>query len=100
MRVSFNRRTATKVVDGQTRGKNRRVPTTHRGYVIDRQSPGKGYRHVVTKRDLQDFLDTVTLTSFSPNMFKPSEIPREARKSDHRFLAAAQFLAITDSALE
>ena len=59
MRPSFNRRTATKVVDGQTRGKNRRAPTTLRGYVIDRQSPGEGYRHVVTKRDLQDFLDLI-----------------------------------------
>jgi hypothetical protein len=59
MRASFNRRTATNVVNGQTRGKNRRVPTTHRGYVIDRQSPGEGYRHVVTKRDLQDFLDLI-----------------------------------------
>jgi hypothetical protein len=59
MRASFNRRTATKVVDGQTRGKNRRVPTAHRGYVIDRQSAGTGYRHVVTKRDLQDFLEII-----------------------------------------
>jgi hypothetical protein len=59
MRASFNRRTATKVVDGRTRGKNRHVPTTHRGYVIDRQSPGEGYRHVVTKRGLQGFLDLI-----------------------------------------
>ena len=59
MRTSYNRRTATKVVDGRTRQKNRHVPTTHRGYVIDRESPGKGYRHVITKRDLQNFLDLI-----------------------------------------
>jgi len=59
MHPSSNRRTATKVVDGQTRRKNRHVPTSHQGYVIDRESPGKGYRHVLTKRDLQSFLDLV-----------------------------------------
>jgi hypothetical protein len=59
MRASYNRRTATKVVDGRTNAKNRLVPTTHRGYVIDRRSPGVGYRHVVTKRDLQEFLDLI-----------------------------------------
>src|SRR4051794_22352039 len=59
MHLSSNRRTATKVVDGQTRRKNRHVPTAHQGYVIDRESPGKGYRHVLTKRDLQSFLDLV-----------------------------------------
>jgi hypothetical protein len=57
MRTSFHRRTATKVADGQVRRKNRHTPTTHRGYVIDRESPGKGYHHVLSKRDLQDFLD-------------------------------------------
>jgi hypothetical protein len=59
MRTSYSRRTATKVVDGQTRPKNRHTPTTHQGYVIDRESPGKGYRHVLTKRDLQNFLDLI-----------------------------------------
>ena len=59
MCASYNRRTATKIVDGETRRKNRHVPTTHRGYVIDRESPGKGYRHVLSKRDLQAFLDLI-----------------------------------------
>ncbi len=59
MHASFSRRTATKVVNGQTRPKNRHVPTTHQGYVIDRESPGKGYRHAVTKRDLQNFIDLI-----------------------------------------
>lgn len=59
MRTSFNRRTATKVVDGKTRRKNRSVPTTHRGYVIDREPPGRGCRHVVTKRDVQSFVELI-----------------------------------------
>jgi hypothetical protein len=59
MRGSFNRRTATKVINGSTRGKNRITPTSHRGYVIDRRQPGKGYRHVVSKRDLQSFFDII-----------------------------------------
>jgi len=48
-----------KVVNGRTGGKNRHVPTSHKGYVIDRASPGRGYRHVVTKRDLQSFIDLI-----------------------------------------
>lgn len=59
MRGSFNRRTATKVVNGSTRSKNRITPTSHRGYVIDRQQPGVGFRHVLSKRDLLAFFDII-----------------------------------------
>jgi len=59
MHASFNRRTATKVVNGSTRSKNRVTPTTHRGYVIDRRQPGPGYRHVVSKRDLLSFFEII-----------------------------------------
>ena len=59
IRTSFNRRTATKVKDGRVQRKNRHTPTTHLGYIIDRESPGRGYRHVVTKRDIQTFLDLI-----------------------------------------
>jgi hypothetical protein len=59
MHASYPRRTATKIVAGETRRKNRQVPTGHRGYVLDRESPGQGCRHVVTKRQLQDFLDLI-----------------------------------------
>src|SRR5262245_8650110 len=59
MHRSFNRRTATKVVNGTTRSKNRVTPTTHRGYVIDRKQPGTGFRHVVSKRDLLAFFDLI-----------------------------------------
>jgi hypothetical protein len=59
MHATFNRRTATKVKDGRVQRKNRQRPTGHEGYVLDRESPGRGFRHVVTKRDVQAFIDIV-----------------------------------------
>jgi len=59
MHASFNRRTATKVKDGRVQRKNRHRPTGHEGYVLDRESPGRGCSHVVTKRDLQAFIDII-----------------------------------------
>jgi hypothetical protein len=59
MHATFNRRTATKVKDGRVQRKNRHRPTGHEGYVLDRESPGRGFRHVVTKRDVQAFIDII-----------------------------------------
>jgi len=59
MHSTFNRRTATKVRNGRVRRKNHHRPTGHEGYVFDRESPGRGFRHVVTKRDLQLFIDII-----------------------------------------
>ena len=59
MHSGFNRRTATKVKDGRVQRKNRQRPSGHDGYVLDRESPGRGFRHVVSKRDLQAFIDIV-----------------------------------------
>src|SRR5579859_1288044 len=59
MHSSFNRRTATKVKGGRVQKKNNHRPTGHDGYVFDRESPGRGYRHVVSKRDVQDFIDII-----------------------------------------
>jgi len=59
MHTTFDRRTATKVKDGRVQRKNRRRPTGHEGYVLDRESPGRGFRHVVSKRGLQAFIDIV-----------------------------------------
>jgi hypothetical protein len=55
----FNRRTATKVKDGRVQRKNRHRPTGHEGYILDRESPGRGFHHVTTKRDLQAFIDII-----------------------------------------
>jgi hypothetical protein len=59
MHASFNRRTATKVKAGRVQRKNRHRPTGHDGYVLDRESPGQGFRHVVSKRDVKAFIDIV-----------------------------------------
>ena len=59
MRISYNRRTATKVKDGRVQRKNRHIPTGRLGYVLDRESPGRGFRHVLSKRDLQTFIDLI-----------------------------------------
>jgi hypothetical protein len=59
MHGQFNRRAATKVKDGRVQRKNRHRPTGHEGYVLDRESPGRGFRHVVTKRDVQAFIDII-----------------------------------------
>src|SRR5687768_7606009 len=56
---NFHRCTATKVKDGRVRRKNRHRPTGHDGYVLDRESPGRGFRHVVSKRDVLGFIDIV-----------------------------------------
>jgi hypothetical protein len=59
MRRTYNRRTATKVRDGLVQHKNRCRPTGLQGYVLDRESPGRGFRHVLTKRDLQSFMEII-----------------------------------------
>ncbi len=59
MRISYNRRTATKVKDGRIQRKNRHIPTGRLGYVLDRESPGRGFRHVLSKPDLQAFIDLI-----------------------------------------
>jgi hypothetical protein len=59
MRISYNRRTATKVKHGRVQPRNRHLPTGLLGYVIDRESPGRGCRHVLSKRDLLAFIDLI-----------------------------------------
>ena len=59
MRSQYNRRTSSKVVGGLVQRKNNHVPTAQTGYVVDRVRPGKGYRHVLKKKDIHDFTDIV-----------------------------------------
>jgi hypothetical protein len=59
MHNSYNRRTATKVKNGRVQRKNRHLPTGLQGHVLHRESPGRGFRHVVSKRDLQAFIDII-----------------------------------------
>ncbi|MGB0579571.1 MAG: hypothetical protein ACPGVU_07715 [Limisphaerales bacterium] len=67
MPPSFNRRTAPKVKDGKVQWKNRHRPTVHNGFVLDRESPRRGYRHVFSKQDLRDFIEII------PNWSRYSE---------------------------
>jgi hypothetical protein len=67
MHSSFNRRTATKVKAGRVQRKNRHRPTGHDGFVLHRESPGRSFRHVVIKRDIQAFIDVL------PNWHRYSE---------------------------
>jgi hypothetical protein len=56
------RKTAPRVIDGVVQFKNRRAPTPNYYNtpqtvpVIDRERPGPGYRHVLKKRDVIDFI--------------------------------------------
>jgi hypothetical protein len=59
VRAIFNRRTATKVKDGRVQRKNRHRPTGRIGYVLDRESPGRGFCHVVSKDDVRAFIDII-----------------------------------------
>jgi hypothetical protein len=60
----IHRKSAMRVRDGRVRKKNNWTPD-HRDYYarpqseiqIERSHPGRGYRHVVTVRQLRDFLD-------------------------------------------
>jgi hypothetical protein len=59
MHATFNRRTAPKVKNGRVQCKNRHRPTGHEGCVLHRESPRRGYRHVVTKRDVRAFIELI-----------------------------------------
>jgi hypothetical protein len=57
--ITSNRRTASKIKDGRVQRSNRHLPTGLQGYVLDREPPGVGCRHVVSKRDVQTFIDII-----------------------------------------
>jgi hypothetical protein len=56
---TFNRRTATRVRNGEVQRKNRHRPTGHNGYVFARESPGRGFRHVVSLEDVRTFIELI-----------------------------------------
>lgn len=61
----FNRRTTPKVTDGKVQKKNRHAPTSNywntlqRVPAIDKERPGRGYRHLLTKKDILEFIEIV-----------------------------------------
>ena len=58
----YNRKTDPKVIAGKTQKKNRWTPTDGRPFVgpteifVERRDPGKGYKHVVSRRQVTTFL--------------------------------------------
>ena len=67
MKQYYRRKVTPKVKSGIVQRKNRHKYTARLGYVIDRESPARGCRHVVTKRDIRDFISII------PNWAKLSE---------------------------
>jgi len=60
MRRSVRARKVTpKVKDGAVQKKNRRALTVHAGYAIVRHAPARGYRHIISQRDIRDFTDII-----------------------------------------
>lgn len=59
MRPNYNRKTSPKVIGGHVQRKNNHVKTARLGYVVDRVSPGRGFVHVISKKDIHDFTDII-----------------------------------------
>lgn len=61
----FYRRTAPKVTDGKVQKKNRHTPTPNywnapqRVPVIDKERSGRGYRHLLSRRHILEFIEIV-----------------------------------------
>ena len=58
-RAYQRRKVAPKVRDGVVRKKHRHLASAALGFVVDRQSPAKGCRHIVTKRDIHEFTSII-----------------------------------------
>ncbi|TQV87285.1 hypothetical protein [Aliikangiella coralliicola] len=59
MRAKYNRKTSPKVIGGLVQRKNNHVKTARLGYVVDRVRPAKGFTHVLTKKDIHDFVEII-----------------------------------------
>ena len=61
----FYRRTTPKVTGGKVQKKNRHAPTPNYWNTvqsvpaIDKERPGRGYRHLLTKKDILEFIEIV-----------------------------------------
>ena len=59
----FNRRISPKVISGAVQERNRTAPTPtywntdQKVPVIDKERPGRGYRHLLRKKDIFDFIE-------------------------------------------
>ena len=55
----YNRKTSPKVIGGLVQRKNNHTKTARIGYVVDRVPAGKGFVHVMKKKDIHDFTDII-----------------------------------------
>ena len=59
MKQGYNRKTTPKVKNGAVQKKNNHGITAKEKYVIDRITPDKGFKHVISKKDIHDFVDLI-----------------------------------------
>lgn len=59
MKYGNRRKTAPKVKNGVVQKKNNHEITAREKYVVDRERPDKGYKHVISKRDIHDFIELI-----------------------------------------
>jgi hypothetical protein len=57
--VRYNRRTNLRVKGGKVQKKNNHQLTAKKGFVVDREPPKRGFTHVVTKRDILEFVELI-----------------------------------------
>ncbi len=59
MNRGYNRKTAPKVKDGAVQKKNNHAIKARERYVVDRERPDKGFKHVISKRDIHHFVELI-----------------------------------------
>ena len=55
----YSRKTAPKVKDGKVQKKNNHSFTALQGYIVDRVRPYKGFKHVIKKKEVHDFISLI-----------------------------------------
>lgn len=59
MNRRYNNKTTPKVVDGKVQKKYNHAITAREGYTVDRKRPYKGFKHVITKKEIHDFIELI-----------------------------------------
>ncbi len=59
MNRRYTRKTTPKVKNGIVQKKNNHAITAREKYVVDRVSPYRGFKHVISKKDIHDFVELI-----------------------------------------
>lgn len=59
MNRGYNRKTTPKVVNGKVQKKDNHSITARERYVVDRKRPYEDYKHVITKKEIHDFIELI-----------------------------------------